>query len=53
MIHQKEAAALNRKPQTPRKRVCLENGPIRPVRINGRLARKADEIATLLGGGGK
>jgi len=29
---------LNRAPQTLRKWACLENGPIRPVRINGRLA---------------
>lgn len=47
------AAALNRKPQTLRKWACLENGPIRPVRINGRLAWHADEIAALLNGGSK
>lgn len=35
-----DAAAyyLNRKPQTMRQWACLENGAIRPVRINGRLA---------------
>lgn len=42
------ANALNRKPQTLRKWACLESGPIRPVRIHGRLAWYADEIAALL-----
>jgi hypothetical protein len=45
------AKALNRAPQTLRKWACLENGPIRPVRINGRLAWPVDEIARLLNGG--
>lgn len=45
------AKALNRAPQTLRKWACLENGPIRPVRINGRLAWPVDEIAALLKGG--
>ncbi|MFZ6640313.1 DNA-binding protein [Undibacterium sp. TC4M20W] len=45
------AKALNRAPQTLRKWACLENGPIRPVRINGRLAWHLDEIAALLNGG--
>lgn len=45
------AAALNRKPQTLRKWACLENGPIRPVRINGRLAWKVSDIAKLINGG--
>lgn len=44
------AAALNRKPQTLRKWACLENGPIRPVRINGRLAWKVSDIAKLING---
>ncbi|KVC95076.1 helix-turn-helix domain-containing protein [Burkholderia ubonensis] len=44
------AAALNRKPQTLRKWACLENGPIRPVRINGRLAWRVSDIQALLGG---
>lgn len=47
------AKALNRAPQTLRKWACLENGPIRPIRINGRLAWPLDEIASLLLGGGK
>jgi hypothetical protein len=47
-----EAAAyyLNRKPQTLRAWACLENGPIRPVRINGRLAWPVPDIKRLLSG---
>lgn len=45
------AKALNREPQTLRKWACLENGPIRPVRINRRLAWPADQIVALLNGG--
>ena len=45
------AAAINRKPQTLRKWACLENGPIRPVRINGRLAWKVSDLQLLLNGG--
>jgi hypothetical protein len=45
------AKALNRAPQTLRKWACLENGPIRPIRINGRLAWPLDKIAALLNGG--
>lgn len=44
------ATALNRKPQTLRKWACLENGPIRPVRINGRLAWRVSDIQALLSG---
>lgn len=44
------AAAINRKPQTLRKWACLENGPIRPVRINGRLAWKVTDLQALLNG---
>lgn len=43
------AAALNRRPQTLRQWACLENGPIRPVRINGRLAWRVVDIQALLG----
>ena len=32
------APAINRRPQTLRKWAALDNGPIRPIRINGRLA---------------
>ena len=45
------AKALNRVPQTLRKWACLENGPIRPIRINGRLAWRISDIETLLSGG--
>ena len=44
------ADALNRKPQTLRKWACLENGPIRPIRINGRLAWRVSDIQNLLNG---
>ena len=43
---------LNRKPQTLRAWACLENGPIRPLRINGRLAWRVADIRRLLDGGG-
>lgn len=45
------AKAINRAPQTLRKWACLENGPIRPIRINGRLAWRISDIQTLLSGG--
>lgn len=41
---------LNRKPQTLRAWACLENGPIRPVRVNGRLAWSVAEIRRVMGG---
>ena len=44
------AASINRKPQTLRKWACLENGPIRPVRINGRLAWRVADLQALLTG---
>lgn len=48
----KEAAAsINRAPQTLRKWACLECGPIRPIRINGRLAWRVSDLQTLLSGG--
>lgn len=45
-----DAAAhhLNRKPQTLRAWACLENGAIRPIRINGRLAWPVAAIRALL-----
>lgn len=46
------AAAINRKPQTLRKWACLDNGPIRPIRINGRLAWPVAELRKLLATGG-
>ena len=45
------AAAINRAPQTLRKWACLECGPIRPIRINGRLAWKVSDLQKLLNGG--
>lgn len=41
---------LNRKPQTLRVWACEENGPIRPIRINGRLAWPVSAIRGLLEG---
>ena len=40
---------LNRHPQTLRGWACLENGPLRPIRINGRLAWKTDDLRRVLG----
>ena len=40
---------LNRRPQTLRGWACLENGPLRPIRIAGRLAWSTAEIKRLLG----
>lgn len=40
---------LNRRPQTLRAWACLENGALRPVRINGRLAWPVSEIKKVLG----
>lgn len=41
---------LNRKPQTLFSWSCLGNGPIRPVRVNGRLAWATIDIKCLLNG---
>jgi hypothetical protein len=40
---------LNRQQQTLRGWACLENGPIRPIRINGRLAWKVEDLRRVLG----
>lgn len=40
---------LDRQPQTLRGWACNDNGPIRPVRINGRLAWPVAELRRLLG----
>ena len=40
---------LNRKQQTMRIWACQQNGPIQPIRINGRLAWPTDAIRKLLG----
>ena len=39
----------NRKQQTLRGWACHEDGPIRPIRINGRLAWPVAQLRTLLG----
>lgn len=39
---------LNRKPQTCRAWACLENGPLRPIRISGRLAWPVSELRRVL-----
>lgn len=44
------APFINRAPQTLRKWACLENGPIRPIRINKRLAWKTADLLALLNG---
>lgn len=44
---------LSRRPQTLRGWACLENGPLRPIRICGRLHWKTEDIRLLLSGGAK
>lgn len=44
------AAHLDRKPQTLRTWACKENGPIRPLRINGRLAWRVADLRKLMKG---
>ena len=43
------AVVLNRRPQTLRGWSSLENGPLRPLRINGRLAWPVRELKRVLG----
>jgi len=51
IIFTKQAAEiLNRKPQTLRKWVCLENGQIKPLRVNGRLGWKVKDVRSLIDG---
>jgi len=40
---------LNRRPQTLRIYACQENGPLRPLRIQGRLHWRTDDLRRLLG----
>jgi hypothetical protein len=40
---------LGRKAQTLRTWACYENGPIRPIRVHGRLAWPVDQIRKILG----
>jgi hypothetical protein len=42
---------LSRRPQTLRLWASLENGPIRPNRVNGRLAWSVADIKRVLNGG--
>lgn len=42
------ALHLNRAQQTLRLWACRENGPIRPIRINGRLAWRVADIRRLV-----
>lgn len=42
------ARHLNRAPQTLRLWACLENGPLRPTRVHGRLAWRVADIRKLL-----
>lgn len=44
------AAAINRRPQTLRKWACKGCGPIRPVRIHGRLGWRVDDLRRLIEG---
>jgi len=44
------AGLINRRPQTLRRWACLEDGPIRPIRINGRLAWRISDLRSLLSG---
>ena len=46
---QTAAYHLSREPQTLRVWACKENGPIRPLRVHGRLAWKTSELRALLG----
>ncbi len=43
------AAHLNRAPQTLRVWACYENGPIRPIRIGGRLSWRVSDLRAILG----
>lgn len=45
------APFINRRPQTLRKWAAFENGPIRPLRIHGRLAWRVSDLMNLLNGG--
>ena len=42
---------LGRRPQTLRAWACREDGPLRPIRIHGRLAWPVGELRRLLGVG--
>ena len=40
---------LNRRPQTMRVWACRGDGPVRPIRVNGRLAWPVAELRRVLG----
>lgn len=40
---------LTRQPQTLRGWACRDDGPLRPMRLNGRLAWKTEDLRRLLG----
>jgi len=46
------ATLLNRRPQTLRKWACYDSGPLRPIRLYGRLMWGVKEIVSLLRGNG-
>lgn len=49
-IATKQAAHyLNRRPQTLRGWACMDDGPVRPIRIFGRLAWPVADIRRVLG----
>ncbi len=49
-LNTEEAAYYcNRKPQTMRHWACFENGPLKAIRVNGRLAWPVSDIKKLLG----
>ncbi len=45
------ARHLNRRPQTLRRWSCFDSGPIKPIRINGRLAWRVADLERLLTAG--
>lgn len=48
---QEAALVLNRRPQTLRRWACEESGPLRPVRIHGRLGWRVGDLRRVLSGG--
>ncbi len=48
----KAAKILDRKPQTLRVWACYQNGPINPVRVNGRLGWRVSDLVKVLEIGG-
>lgn len=44
------APFINRRPYTLRRWACYGNGPIQPLRINGRLAWRVSDLLALLNG---